>query len=78
MAYSTPDTYSEPSQRLRIVFFAKIVKIVIIFPKRSTLDLWPVFECANLWVAHGPGAVIRGVFDAGSGFHVEWWTAVGN
>ena len=71
MAYSMPGAYSEPSQGLRIVFFAKVVKIVIIFPKRSILDLWPVFECAYLWVAHGPGAVIRGVFDASSGFHVE-------
>ena len=71
MAYSTPGAYSEPSRGLGIVFFAKIVKIVIILPKRTALDLWPVFECAYLWVAHGSGAVIHGVFDAGSGFHVE-------
>ena len=42
------DTYSEPTQRFKMEHFAKLVKSLTIFPKRSMLDLWQGYEYAHL------------------------------
>ena len=39
VTYLKPNKYSGPSQRFKIEFFAKIVKTIIIFPKRSVLEI---------------------------------------
>ena len=49
LTYLKPDTYSEPYQRFKIELLPGIVKkTIIIFPKRSILDLWLGFEYAYL------------------------------
>ena len=42
------DAYSELTQRFKMERFAKLVKDLTIFPKRSILDLWQGYEYAHL------------------------------
>ena len=45
LTYLKPNTDSEPSQRFKMEFFAKkVLKAIVIFPKRSILDLCPGSE----------------------------------
>ena len=52
LTYLKPNTDSEPSQRFKMEFFAKkVLKAIVIFPKRSILDLCPGSEYAYLSVS---------------------------